>query len=146
MLCVHLFKQRLRLFADLIVRVFLGLLGTSSRPRSFPHGPPRGWLPPSLHHSCSVLPWGCPALASCHLPPSLLGWVGIYGFTFSYYLCSVLGAFLRKQERIGGETDCLGCSPAHSGSTLPAPAPEAGAPGPSRGLASGFAGNMLSPS
>lgn len=39
MLCVHLFKQRLRLFADLIVRLFLGLLGTSSGPRSFPHGP-----------------------------------------------------------------------------------------------------------
>ena len=75
MLCVHLFKQRLRLFADLIVRVFLGLLGTSSRPRSFPHGPPRGWLPPSLHRSCSVLPWGCPALASCHLPPAY--WVGL---------------------------------------------------------------------
>ena len=67
----------------------------------------------------------CPPMGvSCtrFLPPapSLVGWVGICGFTFScYYLCSVSCAFLRKRERSGGETGCLRCGPAPSGPSLP---------------------------
>lgn len=162
MFCVHLSEQRLQVSANLIVRLFLRLLGTSSGPRVWwlPSTALLGVGPPSLRRSCSVLPGG--HLHSRFLPPapSLLGWVEIYGFTFScYYLRSVLGAFLRKQERIGGGIDGLGCGPTYTGSAPPAPTPEAGPPdpspgscphpwrlvpaGPSRGLASGFAGNML---
>lgn len=192
MFCVHLSDQRLRLSADLIVRLLLRLSGTSSGPRvwQLPSTALLGVGPPSLHSSCSVLPRGHLHSASCRRPqPVGLGWnlwiyLQLLLFTFSFGCLSYKTRENWRRNRWSGlwshlHRVCTSCP--HPGRWCPrslswsrslgvsASCPHPGGwcltslswshslgvsascphswrlvpAGPSRGLASGFAGNML---